>query len=113
MKLITSAQKEKLIRNGTFNAKYKGTSYEEDFAPVVKLFDPFGGATWLLSELDPNDESFAFGLCDLGVGEPELGYVSIKEIEELGRIERDCHFKASMTVSEYAERAREMGFVIS
>ena len=36
-----------------------------DFEPVVKIFTPDGNATWLLTELDPNDEYLAFGLCDL------------------------------------------------
>ena len=37
-----------------------------DHPPVVKLFAPDGGATWLLSETDPEDADIAFGLCDLG-----------------------------------------------
>lgn len=36
-----------------------------DFEPVVKIFTPDGNATWLLTELNPNDEYLAFGLCDL------------------------------------------------
>jgi len=35
-----------------------------DFEPVVKIFTPDGNATWLLTELGPNDEYLAFGLCD-------------------------------------------------
>jgi len=46
---------------------------------VVKLYTPNAGATWLLSELDA--EGIAFGLCDLGLGFPELGYVSLAELE--------------------------------
>ena len=70
-----------------------------DFEPVVKLFTPDAGATWLLSELDLDDEDTAFGLCDLGIGLPELGFVSLSEIAELrGKlglpVERDLHFKA-------------------
>ncbi|MBO9443919.1 DUF2958 domain-containing protein [Phaeobacter italicus] len=34
-----------------------------DHHPVVKLFTPDGGATWLLSETDPEDADIAFGLC--------------------------------------------------
>jgi hypothetical protein len=40
---------------------------------VVKLFTPDAGATWLLSEVDPDDVHRAFGLCDLGMDGPELG----------------------------------------
>ena len=39
-----------------------------DPAPVVKLCTPDGGATWLLTEIDPDDHDHAFGLCDLGLG---------------------------------------------
>ena len=39
-------------------------------------FTPDAGATWLLTEIDPDDHDHAFGLCDLGQGFPELGYVS-------------------------------------
>jgi hypothetical protein len=51
-----------------------------DFELVVKLFPPDGNAIRLLTELDPNGEYLAFRLCDLGVGEPELGYVSLPEL---------------------------------
>ena len=46
---------------------------EPDFLPVVKLFTPDAGCTWPLPELDPEDPDIAFGLCDLGIGCPELG----------------------------------------
>jgi hypothetical protein len=64
---------------------------------VVKLFTPDAGATWLLSELDPDSSDRAFGLCDLGLGSPELGYVSLSELTTLrGRlglpVERDRFF---------------------
>ena len=67
-----------------------------DFKPAVKIFTPDGNATWLLTELDPNGH-LAFGLCDLGLGEPELGYVSLHELAaargSLGiPLERDLYF---------------------
>jgi hypothetical protein len=48
-----------------------------DPRPVVKLFTPGAGAAWLLTELDPDDPDIAFGLCDLGLGFPELGSVRL------------------------------------
>lgn len=44
-----------------------------DLASVVNLFTPDAGATWLLTEIDPDDHDHAFGLCDLGMGMPEFG----------------------------------------
>ncbi|MCY4499243.1 MAG: DUF2958 domain-containing protein [Rhodospirillaceae bacterium] len=74
MKLMTQAQRKQLIANGE--------KRDQDHAPVVKWFTPDGPATWLVSELD-EDGTQAFGLCDLGMGEPELGYISVAEIEAL------------------------------
>lgn len=36
--------------------------------PVVKLFDPLGGATCPLTDLDPDEPDIASGRCDLGMG---------------------------------------------
>jgi Protein of unknown function (DUF2958) len=65
MMLLTKAQRELLLDNGRRQAAVKGTPNEIDFFPVVKLFDPRGAATWLLTEIDPEDETVAWGLCDL------------------------------------------------
>ena len=106
-KFITDAQRAQLLANG------RRTIENEDFdpLPVVKLFTPDASATWLLTEIDPDDEDHAFGLCDLGQGFPELGYVSLTELQSVrGRlglpIERDLHFEADKTISTYAREAR-------
>jgi DUF2958 family protein len=80
MKLLTAAQRAKLIDNGRRQAAVKGTAGELDFEPVVKLFNPCGAATWLLTEIDPDDETIAWGLYDLGMGCPEFGTVSLIEL---------------------------------
>ncbi len=85
-----------------------------DPQPALKLFTPDAGATWLLTEIDPDDEDLAFGLCDLGLGSPELGWVRLSELETVrGRlglpIERDEHFRASKSLSAYAADARSAG----
>ena len=69
-----------LLANGRRQQPLRGTEQEIDFPPVVKLFNPSGAATWLLTELDPEDPDIAFGLCDLGTGFPELGSVSLREL---------------------------------
>ena len=97
MKLITTAQREQMLTNGRLTAQGKTI----DPHPVVKLFTPDGAATWLLTELDPGAPDIAFGLCDLGMGSPELGYVSLSELASVrGRfglaVERDLHFQAAM-----------------
>ena len=108
MKLLTKEQKTKLLKNNE--------TPDDDKKPVVKLFNPVGAATWLLSSMDKNE--IAFGLCDLGMGEPELGFVSLKELEEIKlpmglSIERDLHFKANKTLTAYADEARSAGRIIA
>ena len=98
MKLITKAIEAKLLKR------------VEDPTPALKLFCPWGAATWLISEMDPENPDQLFGLCDLGMGSPELGYVSLKELTDLRgpfglKVERDMYFVPTMTLSEYAEQA--------
>lgn len=117
MKLLTESQRAKLIENGRRQAEVKGTSDEIDFEPVVKLFTPDGAGTWLLTEIDPLDETVAWGLCDLGMGFPEFGTVSLTELAEYrGRlglgIERDLHFNARGPISRYIEAANQAGCIV-
>ena len=115
-KLITRAQMAALIENGRKSqaAQQQGRSF--DPMPVVKLFTPDAQATWLLTEVDPDTPDIAFGLCDLGLGFPELGSVSLAEIKALrGKlglpVERDRFFKANKPISEYADAARAAGYI--
>ena len=114
MKLLTDAQRCELTANGERSA----ADEEIDPRPVVKLFTPDGAATWLLTERDPSDPDRAFGLCDLGLGFPELGYVSLAELAAVrGRfglpIERDLHFAADQSLSAYADAARSRGRIVT
>jgi hypothetical protein len=82
----------------------------QDFQPVVKLFCPWNAATWLLTELDPEDPDIAFGLCNLGMGFPELGSVRLSGLDAVVRpgglrIERDLYFRPTMTQQGYADAA--------
>lgn len=110
MKLFTKEITSQLLANGRQQQPVRGTDDEIDFEPVVKLFTPWGNATWLLTEIDSEEPDLAFGLCDLGMGFPELGSVSITELTSIAglfglKIERDLHFTAKRTLSAYAEEA--------
>ena len=103
MQLMTKEQRAKLLKNGARS--------DEDHAPVVKWFTPDAQCTWLISELDPEDPDRAFGLCDLGMGFPELGAVLVSEVEgirgALGLpVERDLYVTLDRRMSVYAEAAR-------
>jgi hypothetical protein len=57
-------------------------------------------------------------LCDLGVGFPELGFVSMTELRALRGplglpVERDEHFDADKPLSAYANEAREHGRIVT
>ncbi|MDP1953263.1 MAG: DUF2958 domain-containing protein [Polaromonas sp.] len=113
-KLITDEQRAQLLANGRQSLEQENF----DPAPVVKLFTPDAGATWLLTEIDPDDHDHAFGLCDLGLDFPELGWVSLAEIATvrggLGLpVERDLHFEAQKRLSTYAREARLAGRIVA
>jgi Protein of unknown function (DUF2958) len=121
-KILTTALRAKLLENGQAQraAIRNGSDDPQpiDPFPVVKLFTPDAGATWLLTELDPEDDDLAFGLCDLGLGEPELGYVRISELQALRGplrlpVERDPHFEASRPISVYFQEARRTGRIVT
>lgn len=112
MPLITDTLRTRLLANGRRTA----AGEDHDPPPVAKLFTPDANATWLLTELDPAEPDRAFGLCDLGLGFPELGYVSLAELEALRGplglpVERDLHFTTTQPLSVYAGQARLAGAI--
>jgi hypothetical protein len=116
-KLILESQRETMLANWKRGCELadEGRDGEHDPHPVLKLFNPCGAATWLLTEFLPDEDgALAFGLCDMGFGTPELGYVSLEELESITLplglyIERDIHFNAKKPLSEYAAEARRLG----
>jgi hypothetical protein len=86
-----------------------------DPEPVLKLFNPAGPGTWLITEIAA-DGDLMFGLCDLDMDCVELGYVSLAELTSvrlrfgLG-IERDLYFQARVPLSRWAEIARAAGSI--
>ena len=121
--LFTKAMTERLLANGRAQVAKPEVA---DFRPVVKLFGG-SGHTYLISEADPDDEDLLFGLCDTGMGFPELGYIRRSELEGLRfpvhvvglgtsvgglPLERDRYFKASAPLSAYANAARHAGRIV-
>lgn len=113
MKLFTQAQMDLLLKNGAQANLERAGEANADLTrmPVVKLFTPWGNATWLISEIDPEDTNIAFGLCDLGMGCPELGSVYLLEIVALKgplglSVERDLYWTPEKSLIAYADDAR-------
>lgn len=115
MRLLTKEITTKLLRNG------EPANRDKDHKPVVKFF---GGSscTWLITEMgydEPKAPAWLFGLCDLGQGYPELGYVSLDELESIKfppfglGVERDRYFKADKTLSQYHNEAIEAHRIIA
>lgn len=116
MMLLTPALHAALRANDMARrAAVRDGTREPDPLPVARFFNPCGAATWLASELYPDDDTL-FGLADLGFGCPELGPFSLSELASvrlplgLG-IERDIAFEALFPLSVYAEAARLHGTI--
>ena len=108
--LITKTQERQLLSN---HAKAELTG--ESTAPVVKWFSNYG--RWIFSEYDGQDR--LFGLCDLGIGMPEAGWVSISELigvhaENNMLLERDLYWRkvSGTNLSDYARAARREGHIV-
>ena len=123
-KAVQTLLMHRLITKEDLNAMRVNRVFGEDKSTEpsgvvrVKLF--CGSSTWLLSEFDEKNGLF-FGLCDLGHGCPELGYVGPEQLASLvydrgdrGKglvLERDKFFEPTQTLEEYATKSREQGFI--
>ena len=113
-KLIPRSLYEQMERNHKLHMSSAPEPGSIDFKPVVKLLITVGGnATWLLTEID--EQGIAFGLCDLGQGFPELGYVDLQSLsKDFGdRLERDLHFRSTEKLSAYVNYARQKRMIIT
>ena len=106
--LIPDDLRTQLLANGA-------AELEGDPIPLLKLFNPVGAGCWLITEMDADGDRL-FGLCDLDMGFPELGYVCLSEITAVRlpgglTIERDAHFKGRLPLSVWADLARDHGSI--
>lgn len=111
---LSDEQVQLLMANGLMARASQERGELFDPLPIAKLFTPDAGATWLLTEIDPDTPSMAFGLADLGLGCPEMGFFCLDELAEIRGplrlpIEQDAGFCATQTVSAYAAAARAAG----
>ncbi|MGE3866558.1 MAG: DUF2958 domain-containing protein [Hyphomonadaceae bacterium] len=112
--IITAEQRELMLLNGMRSA----SGEDIDPSPVVKLFLAGSAMTWLLTELDPDDPDIAFGLCDLGMGVPELGSVRLSEITSVRNrfgltAERDLYFVADKPLSAYTDATAKADMIVT
>ena len=82
---------------------YAQDSKGDSAIAYVKYFTPRSNWTWYGTEYDPIERMF-FGLV-IGF-EPELGYFSLDELEEMarkGKVERDLYFDPT-TIGQLREQ---------
>lgn len=117
MILLTPELRAALRANAVaFGEALRDGRREPDPVPVVKFFSPIGAATWLVTEIDEDDDTL-FGLGDLGFSSPELGSFSLAEITAVRlpfglSIERDLHFSTVHPLSVWADATRRAGSII-
>jgi hypothetical protein len=112
-KLITTAQARLLHRQWAERDRARATGRDYDPQPILKLFTPDAGATWLIAALSP-DERTAWGVCDLGLGFVEIGGLDMAELRAVhGRlglpVERDRWFTPSKTLNGYRLQGASAG----
>ena len=111
--LVPNELAEKLMENwremerhleGLGNGTRK-SSEEPAQVPVLKLFHPLTGHRWLLVRVNPDDLRVAYGLADLGLGCPEIGYIHLDQLAQLQvsglPIERDLYITLDKSLIEY------------
>ena len=115
--MLTKALEKQLINNHERQVSHQAVNEGStlDIRPVVKFF---GGSacSWLISEYDVENDIF-FGLCDIGHGSVELGYISRSELQNIRfapfnlPIERDLYQTFSHGLSVYTKRSKSLGYI--
>lgn len=111
MSLLSEAQRLGLTANSLARVGGQGV----DPYPVARLYTLDAGCVWLLAEL-AGDGDLAYGLCDLGLGAPELGYVRLSVLGAMRGplglpVVADPCFVARQSLSAYAVEAAACGSI--
>jgi hypothetical protein len=96
--LTTSKQFDRLVSNDKLSA--------DNAVPVVYWYTPYASAVWLLNMLD-DDNGLAFGLCDIGMGFPEIGSLDVVELLATTYVERNTKIiLPELSLALYASAAK-------
>lgn len=111
---ITEPQWQTLLERGAERSSSRGV----DLWPVIRLDNPDGIHRWLIASVDPADHDRAFGLIDLGTGMPEMGEMSIAELNNFrgkygSQVEADPRFRPHRSLAEYTAWARLLGWIFT
>ena len=111
MPFLTDEQRREMLANGVARARGE----DIDPYPVLKLYTPDAGASWVLAALDADGDT-AYGLIDVGTGFPELGTVSLSMLAGIKGpkglpVAVEPQYKARKTLSVYVADAQRDGMV--
>lgn len=104
MLIISDEQAQKLIDNGLRN------SPQHDIEPVIFLYQPCTGNSFLLTEIYPTNPDFAYALCDLGYDTPVFEYVDLRVLEATAFSVPDFVPK-KYSIYTYYKAALKMGYI--
>lgn len=112
---FTDAEIAELTANGRRALDGEAT----DPVPPALIRAPDGKQRWLITELHPEQRDLAYGLCDLGIGLPEMGEVHLGDLAgpngaAMMAAERDRSYRPSrdLPVSKLDRMANEAGRII-
>jgi hypothetical protein len=82
----------------------------ENVKVPLKLFNPCGAQSWFITEYNAETRE-AFGYVT-GMGNDELGYISMEEVETVRlpfglKIERDMHWDMSNTLAQVMAESKK------
>lgn len=108
-KLLTDEQIQKLKQIGLSEEQNEGQ------VPIVRLHLPDKNAYWLFSCIVSGQEKMAYGIFEMGIGFPEIGYFHLDDIADMKfeknvAIENDLEFKGEHSLLKYAEIAHLKAF---
>lgn len=103
-----------------WNGEQRAAGMQADFPPVLRLWMPNTPCQWFLTDCDPADDEWVYGLCISGQDdEVELNYWSRTQFERLAAVRSPSRLQSSSRFSIYAPlssylravtRKREWGF---
>ena len=111
MAFLNDQQRSEMLANGAARARGE----DIDPYPVLKLYTPDAGASWVLTALDADGDT-AYGLIDIGAGFSELGTVSLSTPAGINEpnglpVAIEPNYKARKTLSAYVADAQRDGMV--